>query len=444
MMVLQPLKHISEHLSKNRKHFYLSIPNRRTFKIACFLALFLSLHPSYAQYPNMITPPPYIKTVVLKPADPEAYTPIVKLGEKLILSFDDINAEQRIFSYRIEHCDYYWQISNLASTEYMTGFATDRIRNFENSFNTLQYYTHYELEIPNQNNRIKKSGNYLISVLDNLGNVLFTRRFIYYQPRVNVAVSAHRSTNPATINEMHSIQFVIDHQNLLLNDPKQEIKVDVYQNNDWNSVIKGIKPKYVRGSQLLYNYVDGVSYYAGNEFLYFDTKEIRNATNNIFKTRLDNIFNTFLYATESRGGRPYSFFPDINGNFVLRTLDSDDINLEGDYSFVHFSLKYQNNFPEEEIFIYGNFNDWQITEENRMQFNEDSGYYEARLMIKQGFYNYTYVLVNKEGQINNHEIEGSFFQTENDYTVIVYYRKFGERYDQVIGLGTASSQRLLN
>ncbi|MCP4884351.1 MAG: DUF5103 domain-containing protein [Flavobacteriales bacterium] len=397
-----------------------------------------------AQQNNIIPPPLHIKTIEFKPLDPDLYAPIVKLGEKLRLSFDDINAEQNIYSYKIEHCDYNWKISNLSSTEFMTGYATDRIRDYENSFNTLQYYTHYELEIPNNNNRIKISGNYLISILDQYGNVMFTRRFIMYQPKVNVAVTAHRSTDPAKINEQHSIQFQINHPNLLLNDPYREINVDVYQNNDWNSVIKGLKPKYTRGTQLWYNYVDGISYWAGNEFLYFDTKEIRNATNNIFRTRLDNIFNTYLYTTEARGSLPYSFYPDVNGNFVLRTLDAEDVALEGDYSFVHFSLRYEENFDQDDIYIYGNYNDWQITPENKMSYNSDSGLYESTMLIKQGFYNYTYVAVNKDFKINPYKVEGSFYQTENEYTVIVYYRKFGDRYDQAIGLGSTNSKKLLN
>lgn len=413
-------------------------------KTIFLLSIALCFFQLQAQQNNIIPAPSYIKTIEFKPLDPESYAPIVKLGEKLRLSFDDINAEQKIYSYKIEHCDYNWQVSNLSSTEYMTGYATDRFRNYQNSFNTLQYYTHYELEIPNENNRIKISGNYLISILDNYGNVLFTRRFIIYQPKVNVAVSAHRSTDPSKINAQHSIQFQINHPNLLLNDPNQEIKVDVYQNNDWNSVIKGIKPKYTRGTQLWYNYVDGISYWAGNEYLYFDTKEIRNATNNIFKTRLDNIFNTYLYANEARGNRPYTFYPDINGNFVLRTLDAEDVSLEGDYSWVHFSLKYGDNFEQDDVYIYGNFNDWQITPENKMAFNADTGLYEATMLFKQGFYNYTYVAVNKDFRINPYKVEGSFYQTENEYTVIVYYRKFGDRYDQVIGLGATNSERLLN
>lgn len=393
---------------------------------------------------NTSIPPLNIKAIVLKPLKPNSYAPIIKLGEVLQLSFDDINAEEIIYSYKIEHYNYNWEKSNISSTEYMTGFETDRIRDYENSFNTLQGYTHYQLKIPNQNNRIKKSGNYLISILDEDENVVFTRRFIIYQSKVNVGVTAHRSRDIANINEKQSVQFIINHQNLLLNNPNEEIKVDIYQNSDWNSVIKNLKPKYIRGSQLLYNYVDDISYWAGNEYLYFDTKDIRNATNNIAKTRLDNIFNTYLYYNEARGKRPYSFYPDVNGNFVLRTINTDDINLEGDYSFVHFALEFNQNINNDDIYIYGAFNDWKITEENKLIYNKQTSFYEASLLLKQGFYNYTYVTVNDNFQINTHAVEGSFYQTENNYSVIVYYRKYGERYDQVIGFGTTSSERLEN
>ncbi len=397
-----------------------------------------------AQKLNVIPPPANIKSIVLKPNKINTYAPIIKLGERLNLSFDDINGDERIYSYRIEHCDYNWNKSNLVSTDYMTGFAKDRIRNYENAFNTLQYYTHYELTIPNQNNKIKKSGNYIIFILNEQDQVLFSRRFIIYQPQVIVGVTAHRSTDVAIINEKQSVQFVINHQNLRLNNPNEEIKVAIYQNGDWNSVIKNIKPKYIRGTQLLYNYVDGLSFWAGNEFLYFDTKEIRNATNNVAQTRLDNIFHTYLYLDKARYKKPYLFNPDVNGNFVLRTIDTDDISLEGDYSFVHFSLDYDNNNSEDDIYVYGAYNDWQLTEENKMTYNKRTRTYEATILLKQGFYNYSYVSLNKSSQINTHAIGGSYFQTENNYTVIVYFRRYGERYDQVIGIGSASSENLKN
>ncbi len=409
-----------------------------------FLFVLTVTNKLWSQSINTVIPPPNIKSIVLKPIKPNSYTPIVNFGEVIELSFDDLHGDQKFYSYRIEHCDYNWKISNLASTEFMTGYAQDRIRSYENSFNTLQDYTHYELKIPNKNNRLKISGNYLISIIDEDQNLVFSRRFILVQPKVVVAVTAHRSSNIAYINSKHSLQFIISNQNIRLNNPNEEIKVAIYQNGDWNSVIKNIRPKYIRGSQLLYNYVDDISFWAGNEFLYFDTKEIRNATNNVAKTRLINIFNTYLFIDEIRGKKPYLFNPDVNGNFVLRTIDAENVSIEGDYSFVHFSLENNDLINKESIYVYGSFNDWNITDENKMTYNKKTNLFETTLMLKQGFYNYTYVTANANSQIDTHAIEGSYYQTENNYTVVVYYKKFGDLYDQVIGVGSATSEKLLN
>ncbi|RLD77078.1 MAG: DUF5103 domain-containing protein, partial [Bacteroidetes bacterium] len=198
--------------------------------ILIFLFCFIFSIGLFSQNSNIVIPPANIKSIVLQPLKPNAYAPIIQLGEKLILSFDDINAQEIIYSYKIEHCDYNWEKSNMASTEYMTGYATDRIRNYENSFNTLQGYTHYQLQIPNENNRIKKTGNYIISIFDEDENLVFSRRFIIYQPNVVVGVSVHRSRVVSTINEKQSVEFVINHQNLLLNNPNEEIKIAIYQN----------------------------------------------------------------------------------------------------------------------------------------------------------------------------------------------------------------------
>ncbi len=397
-----------------------------------------------AQDNILIQAPKNIKSIVLKPNKINVYHPIIKLGETIQFSFDDINSEEEIYSYKIEHCDYNWKKSDLVSSEYISGFSNDRIRDYENSFNTLQPYTHYDVKIPNSTMRIIKTGNYLISVINEEENIIFTRKFIVYQNLVDVGVSVHRSRDVSFINEKHDVQFIINHPNINIRDPYNDVKVAIYRNMDWNSVIKNIKPKYVKNGQLLYNYVSKISFWSGNEYLYFDTKEIRNATNNIQRTRLDNIFNTYLYYDEEQYNKAYSFNQDVNGSFVLRTIDSEDISLEGDYSKIHFSLESFKNIGDKNIYIYGSFNDWQISDENRMTYNSKTKLYETALLLKQGFYNYTYVTADESRNINISDIVGSFYQTENEYTVIVYYKSFGDRYFQVAGIGSGNSKKLKN
>lgn len=413
-------------------------------KLILFLCSILVNYLARSQSSVIIDPPDNIKSITLRTQQTNNYTPIIKLGEQFTLEFDDLNGLQEQYTYKIEHYDYNWHPSNLASTEYINGFDSDWIREFEDSFNTFQAYTYYKLEIPNDKTSIKISGNYLISVLNEDNKVIFTRPFIVYQSKVTVGVSVNRSRNIATLNSKQNVQFTVNHPNLLINNPAQEIKVAVYQNNDWNSVKKDLKPQYYRGDQLLYKYVDKISYWAGNEFLFFDTKQIRTATNNIAKVELNDIFDTYLYLDEPRLHKPYTFYPDINGNFVIRTLDAEQAATEADYTWVHFALEAPDVIDKSAIYIYGNFNGWRLTKDNKMTFVEGANRYEGKLLLKQGFYNYLYIIQAEDGTINNHAIAGSHYQTENDYSVIVYYRPIGGRYDQIIGYGTANSEILRN
>ncbi len=423
----------------------ISFNSKNRYLLGCFLfLLFFAKTIVSAQNSVIVEPPEFIKSIVLRPQLTNNYVPIIKLGQRFSLEFDDLNATQEQYTYKIEHYDYNWKPSGLATTEYINGFSSDWIRNFEDSFNTFQAYTHYNLQLPNDNTRIKISGNYVITILNEDDELVFARPFIIYTPRVTVGVSVHRSRDIATLNSKHTVQFTINYPNLQINNPAQEIKAAVYQNSDWNTVIKDIKPQFYRGTQLLYKYVDKISYWAGNEFLFFDTKQIRTATNNVARVDLNDIFDTYLYLDEERKHKPYTLYPDINGNFVIRAIDVDEAATEADYTWVHFALESFEELGDDDIYIYGNFNGWQLTEENKMTYDDTSKLYTGKLLLKQGFYNYMYITATKKGTINNHAIEGSFYQTENDYSVLVYYKPFGSRYDQVIGYGTANSENLRN
>ncbi len=387
----------------------------------------------------------HIKTIILKPNSVNYYAPIIRLGEPIQLIFDDLNADEHDYTYKIEHCDYNWNASNLAESEFVDGFAEDRIRDYENSFNTLQPYTNYSLTIPNDNTRLKISGNYKIYVLNDFDEVVFERKFVVYESQVTVGVTVYKSRDISTINTHQSVEFIINHPNLRINNPKEEILPIVIQNNNWQTVIEGLKPQFYRGTQLLYKYNKETSFLAGNEFLYFDSKSIRNTTLNIAKVEQGaNLYHTYLYTNEERIDQPYTLFEDINGNFVIRTFNGDDSNTDADYTWVHFSLKTPQDIEGKELYVSGNFNNWQLNDNNKLTYNLESGLYEATLLLKQGFYNYQYVTKNANGTINNSDIDGSFYQTENDYTVIVYYNKFGSRYTKVIGVGYGNSKKLNN
>ena len=410
-----------------------------------FFVTLVTINLTFAQNNEYQQLPDYIKTVILKSKSANTYHPIIKLGERLFFSFDDLQADEKDYYYKIEHYNYDWEKSDLNETEFINGFSEDRIRDYENSFNTLQPYTHYRLEIPNKNTQIKISGNYVLSIFDDDEQLIFSKRFIVYQPNVDVGVTVHRSRDIATISEKQSVEFIINHPNLLINNPKEEIKTVVLQNFNWQNAIYNLTPQYFVGNQLLYKYIAETSFWGGNEFLYFDSKSIRVGSVNIRSVILgDDVYEYFLYTDDERANLPYTLNPDINGNFVVRTLDSENSFLDADYTLIHFTLNTQEYLDNKEIYIHGSFNDWALTDANKLIYNETNGLYEASLLLKQGFYNYQYTTKDKNNQLSNTDINGTFYQTENDYFVIVYYRKFGSRYDSVIGFGTGNSEQIHN
>lgn len=387
-----------------------------------------------------------IKTIILKPVGSERYTPIMRKGEKFVLAFDDLEADQKEYYYKIEHCDFDWKPSGLSDREYIIGYSEDRIRNYENSFNTLQFYTHYSVTFPNQDTKFRLSGNYTITVFNEYDEVAFVRKFVLYESQVNVGLTIKRTRDLGNYDTKQYIEFVVHHPNLLINNPSQEVKTVLMQNNDWNTAMTNLKPQYYRGTQLIYKYIDITNFYAGNEFRYFDSKGIRDG--NIEIARINsgpNLYHTILFTDDARKNLPYTLNPDINGNFVIRTIDgSENSNIDADYSWVFFSLNFNETLQGKKIYINGNFNNWKATEEYEMTFNPESGLYEGIVLMKQGFYNYQYITVDENNLRSNHDIDGSFHQTENDYTILVYYRPFGSRYDKVIGYGTAKSDKILN
>ncbi|MFV0247785.1 MAG: DUF5103 domain-containing protein [Tenacibaculum sp.] len=386
----------------------------------------------------------HIKSIQLKPLHSvNNYSAIVRLGTVLELSFDDLEADNKDYYYKIEHMTYHWKPSNLISSQYIDGFEQNNIVDISNSFNTLQPYTHYSVRLPNSNTAITKSGNYLISVLDQNYKTVFTRKCVFYESLSTVGLAVFRGRTTASNNAEQTVQFKVSHSNLHIASPQNEIKAVLLQNNDWNTVIKNIAPVFIQPNILLYNHTLLTNFEGNNEFLNFDTKRIRSTGLNIAKIKRDELYHSYLFNDKPRALRGYTYNPDINGQFVINTLDADIPETEADYTVVHFSLSVEQPYQNKDVFVYGAFNNFKLKQENKMSFNPKTNSYHTAVLLKQGFYNYTYAVV--DSRVNNYvdnyniidlkTVGGSYFETENEYTAIIYYKPLGGFYDRVIGVG---------
>ena len=390
-----------------------------------------------------VEPNDFIKTITFKSNTNQSELPILTLNERLYLEFDVLSPDEDDYYYIIEHYNYDWTKSNLMKSEYLKGLDNLRIVNYENSFNTYQIYSNYRLQIPNKQTRLKVTGNYLIKIFDEDDEIVFSRKFMVYENLANIGVQLKRSRDVRDVNTKQSVDFVVNTTNFSFNNPKQTINTVILQNNNLKTAISGLKPQYILGNELIYRYTTETSFWGGNEYLYFETKDVRGTNLGVQFTDLEDLYHSFLYLDGNRYNRGYTYNPDINGNFQITILDRDNPSIEADYTVVHFSLL-NPELSNESIYVYGAYNNYAINASNQMIFNPDSGVYEKDIKLKQGFYNYKYVLVNSQGELEEGVISGDFYETENNYKVIVYYRDLGARYDRIVGFGEGSSTQIGN
>ncbi|MBM1108074.1 DUF5103 domain-containing protein [Aurantibacter crassamenti] len=405
--------------------------------------LFFISYPVCSQVHEEVSPPDYIKSIVFKGPTEDQF-PVVQIGESINLEFDDLTASEQDFYYKIVHCNYDWQSSSLLKSQYLRGVDNQRIINYGNSYNTLQPYSNYKLTIPNNAVSLKVSGNYILEIYNSSDELQFSRRFVVYKDMVNVGGTVKRSRDFDFLNEKQVVQFTINAGNTQLINPKKEVKIAIVQNYHWPTALYDVPPQFTIGSELVYKYDYETSFFGGNEFLYFDTKDLRAPSSEIARIEIEDLYQHYLFSDRLRYDIPYTYFPDINGDYIIRTLQGDDDSREAEYTNIHFSLPYNEVLRLDNVYVFGKFNNYALTEENKLTYNEDNGMMEGSIELKQGFYNYKYIVQKEDGLIDLNTVSGNFHFSENNYLILVYYRNFGDLYDSIIGVGSANSRNITN
>jgi hypothetical protein len=387
-----------------------------------------------------------IKTVQLYREGWNLSFPSIKLNsdDKLSLHFDLLDNQAETFYYSFIHCDKDWKKSDIFPNDYLEGFYENPIDDYNPSFNTTVDYFHYRISFPNDRVKFTISGNYIISIYpyNEPEKPVLTMRFIVTEDAVNVKIDMHRPQLTSGDNARQQVDFIVAMNGINAPDPYRDIYSFVLQNGRWNNAKMNLKPEYFSSNELKYSSLSQNNIFmGGNEFRYFDIKSIRYVSEYISRIDfLSPFYNVFLKPSENREFKPYFYWKDFNGKYYIASQEGKDPDTDADYLNVFFSLPSASVVTGGQMYVSGNLNNWLFNRNNLMKYNPEKSQYECTMLLKQGWYNYEYVFLrdgDNEGVAS--KFEGSHYETENDYMVIVYFRNPRGRYDRIIGTATANS-----
>lgn len=387
-----------------------------------------------------------IKTVRLYNYGNQLSLPILNLNtnDQVELHFDDLDAGIKYYYYTYQLCDREWKIINLSPFDYLKGFTQTRINNYRFSSIAFTRYTHYQAILPDRSSYPIKSGNYLLKVYvdGDTSKVAFTKRLLVVDNKSTISARITQPFSPQYFRTHQRLEFNVNVNGLNTFSAAQQVKVVILQNNRWDNAATNIVPAFVRGNSLEYNTENNLIFPAGKEWRWLDLRDFHLQTDRV-KTASYNKNSTdiFVRSDAERSNERYIYYRDINGMYTVETTQSINPFWQSDYANVYFTFSpHDGAYQNKNIYLFGQLTNYAFTDSTKMQFNPEKGVYETHLLLKQGYYNYTYIAVDKNNFADRQELDGNYFEAENTYTILVYYKSFIGRSDELIGAATIDSR----
>lgn len=433
-------------------HFYqLYLTNTHNMekKIVFLIAgLILSLQ-GMAQWTETIYAP-NIKTVQLYPSGNQLGYPVISLNssDRLELHFDDLDANVKNYSYTYQLCNADWTPAMLSTFDFIKGFSNQRINTYRISSVAFTRYTHYSAVVPENNCAPSRSGNYILKVFMNgdTSKLIFTKRLLVTDNQAAITAQIQQPFNGEIFRSWQKIPFTVNFSDRLqVVNHLQQIKVVILQNFRWDNALINVRPTFFSGKKLDFNTEDQIVMPGGKEWRWLDLRSFRLQSDRVaranYNTRSTEIF---VKPDGDRSQQRFVYYRDINGLYTIETTESINPFWQTDYATVHFSYIPPDNVPfaNKDLFLIGELNNYNLNDTAKMIFNNDTRAYEKTLFLKQGYYNYNYVTIdqdNKKRAASYEFTEGNFWDTENDYMILVYYRALAGRADELVGVTHVNS-----
>lgn len=388
-----------------------------------------------------------IHTVLLHPKGWELSDPVILLNSEEILNlqFDELDSDIKTYQYKIIHCNKDWSKSNLSGLDYINGFQENYIDNYKYSYSTLQSYVHYSTEFPNENIQLIKSGNYIVMVYEenNEEEPIITKRFYVSENSIQIKPRIKYPSDLDNKYYQQEVDFTLLYNKGIIINPFSTISVFIEQNHRSDNSITDLKPNFAKENELVYDYDEENVFNGGNEFRHIDLSNLKIETDRVRQMENTNQSHTIWIKPDiKRTYKKYLETGDANGRFVIKNINGNNHELESDYVNTIFSLPFPEPLSKGDLYIYGQLTDWKINDKFRLQYNYEELAYKATSYLKQGYYNYNYIYISDtttKGDISF--IEGTHFDTENDYIFKVYYSDPSGFYDRLLLYYIANSRK---
>ena len=368
--------------------------------------------------------------------------PVMELNSSDIMqvSFDEMSHEAHSYSYKVLHCNADWTPSDLNSFEYLKGFTSANITDQVTSLNTTYLYTHYSFQFPNSDFEFKISGNYVVIIYEDnqLDNPIAQACFSIVEPHVSISGVVRGNTDFELSGKSQQLDFDLALNGYSVRDASADLKIVVRQNNRFDNQVTDIKPTYFTGQKLSYVNKRELIFEGGNEYHRFDISSVYAAGEGVSAIRYNQPhYDATLYDNKVQTSKSYTYDQDVNGRFVVNMQNATDDATEADYMMVHFQLPIKQPFFDGQLYLGGEFNYNLMDDAVRLKYDNATESYYQNVLLKQGGYNYQYWFVPKgETKASPARVDGSYWQTGNEYTIYVYHRPWGERYDKLVGVKT--------
>jgi hypothetical protein len=411
--------------------------------------LLLKLLTVQAQIPDAVYSP-RIQTVLLHPNGNQLGPPIMSLGAvgALELHFDDLDANVRNYSYTFQLCNADWTPAILSQFDFISGFSQQRISTYRISSIAFTRYTHYQATLPDRNCAPSRSGNYILKVFLNgdTSKLIFTKRMLVIKEQSAISAQVQQPFNGQIFRTHQKIQFKVAlNEGLNVVNQLQQIQVAILQNYRWDNAVTNIRPSFFSRNTLEYNTENDAVFPAGKEWRWLDMRSFRFQSDRIESVKYGTSSTEIIVRPDAnRSTQRFNFFRDNNGMFTIETTESINPLWQADYATVKFTFVPGNNgpFPDKDVFIVGQLTNYNLNDSAKMVFNTEKGAYERSLFLKMGYYDYCYATIDRNDRKRKASFEfteGNYWESENNYTILVYYRPLGGRADELIGITTVNS-----